>query len=538
MAPPLRLIGIAALTLVVVGCTTSPPDPTVAPTPTPTPSPTVTAPAVPATAAEALAALPPAHAAAGVDPEEAERLWLRRGENTIDEGGSYRIRGRVSGSIVVDAGSATVVLVLDGLTLRSAAGPAIEARGTGPVVVVADEASENSLEVESEDAAISARGELTLQGTGSLDIDSAGDGIRAPAGVVLAEGSVRINAGGDGIRAGAYLVVEDGTLTVAADGAGLRADGEPGEGTGYVALRDPFLTVSAGTDGILAAGDLLVFSGALELRTAGGHESEIGEDADATALRAGRHLVVDDGTFRLDAAGDGGNAGVGLVVNGGDWEIAAGDDALHGDHRLAITAGEVTITTATEGIESETIAVTGGTISVVATDDAMNASEADEPLATPSITIGGGSIRLDSAAGDGLDANGNVAMTGGDLAIVGAPVDNESAIDYDGEFLISGGTLVAGGGAGMAQPPSKPSPQRSLWFDVDGRDQTVVEFVGPDGTVVGSYTGTRRFGTVVVSNPAITAGTPYTVTVDGRTVGTTTTAAADDEPRRRGSGGR
>jgi len=530
MAPPSRLIGLAILTLAVAGCTAAPPPP--APTGTPsrsTSSSPVAAP--PGTAAEALARHPRVRAADDVDPDAAERLWLHRGENTIEDGGSYRLRGWVSGRIVVDAGDEPVVLVLDDLTLRSREDPAIEVRSAAEVVIVAAQASTNSIEVDSDSPGIRSAAPLTLAGTGSLDVDTGGDGIRVGAGLVVDEGSLRLNAGGDGIRASGHLVVNAGTLTVAADGTGLRSDGDDA-GTGYVAVRDPFLTINAGADGIRAASDIIVFGGGLDVRTAGGHESAVGEDDPATALRAGRHLVADDGSFLLDAAGDGVNAADAVVVNGGDWEIAAGDDAVHADLRLRIAGGTIAVTSATEGIEAESVTIAGGTIAVAATDDALNASEADEPAATPSITISGGTLRLDSTAGDGLDANGDVTMTGGDLTIAGAPVDNESAIDYDDSFLISGGRIAAGGGAGMAQPPSGTSPQRSLWFDVEGHDGTVVAFRGPDGAVAGSFTGTRDFGTVVVSGPEIAAGRTYAVMLDGEQVGTTTTDDADNAPRR------
>ena len=531
MAPPFRLIGLVALAGALAACTAP------APSPPPTPPVASTVPAaatspVPADTADALAAVEAAHSATRVDTDSAQRLWLRRGATTIEAAGTYLLRGWSSGHLVVDAGWDPVVLVLDGLQLRSRDAAAIEVRSPGPVVVVAAEGSDNSLEVQGDHPAISSRGRLTVQGTGSLSIDSEGDGITGRSGVLLTQGSLRVNAAADGVRAGGYLVVDDTTLTVAADGDGLRADGDPGSGSGYVLLRDPFLTVNAGRDGVRSVGDIIVPTGALEIRTAGGHQSSLEADARATALRAGRHLVVDDGSFDLDAADDGGNAAQAVVVNGGDWRIAAGDDGLHGDQRLVVTGGEVLVTAATEGVEGETIDVAGGRIDVTASDDALNASEAELPLATPSITISAGSLRLDTSGGDGLDSNGDVTMTGGELTILGAPVDNESAIDYDGQFLISGGSLVAAGGAGMAQPPSGGSEQRSLWFDVAGREGTLVEFVGAQGEVVAGFTGVRRFGTVVVSNPDIEAGREYTVRVDGTDVGTTTTAAADEAPRR------
>lgn len=530
MAPTPRLAWLAAIGLLLAGCTATAPPPTTQPA---TPTATTTTPATsPLTAADALADLPPAHRVVEVEAEAAERRWLHRGENTIEEGGSYRLRGWVAGSVVVEAGDDPVVLVLDGLTLRTADGPAIDVRSTGIVTLVIAEGTSNTIEAEGTDPAVRSAAGLTLQGTGSLDIDSTGDGITSDAGIVVAEGSLQVNASGDGIRAGEYLVIEDGTITVAADGAGLASDSSDVSGTGYVAVRDPFLTVSAGEDGIRAASDLIVFGGGFEVTTAGGHQSTIGEEESATALKAGRRVVVDGGTFLLDAADDGVNATHSAVLNDGDWEVAAGDDAFHAEYGLTVNSGQLDVTAATEGLEAEAVTIAGGSIEILSSDDALNASEADAPLATPSVMITGGTIRLDSSAGDGLDSNGNIAMTGGDLLILGAPVDNESAIDYDGEFLISGGTLVAAGGAGMAQPPSSGSAQRSLWFDVDGRDGTVVRFAGPDGKLAGTVTGTRRFGAVVISNPDLTIGRTYTVTVDGEPVGTTTTDDADNAPRR------
>lgn len=72
--------------------------------------------------------------------------------------------------------------------------------------------------------------------------------------------------------------------------------------------------------------------------------------------------------------------------------------------------------------------------------------------------IKGGKLTVD-ARGDGLDSNGSIEMSGG-VVIVNGPTENmNGALDYDGSFLISGGTLVAAGSAGMAQEPSVDSSQ-------------------------------------------------------------------------------
>ena len=67
------------------------------------------------------------------------------------------------------------------------------------------------------------------------------------------------------------------------------------------------------------------------------------------------------------------------------------------------------------------------------------------------IYIYGGEIYVNAEA-DGLDANGNIEISGGNITVWGARsgVDGDP-IDMDGTLTISGGTLLAGGNQGMTQ---------------------------------------------------------------------------------------
>ena len=69
------------------------------------------------------------------------------------------------------------------------------------------------------------------------------------------------------------------------------------------------------------------------------------------------------------------------------------------------------------------------------------------------VYISGGEIHLD-AGGDGFDSNGVADMTGGTLIVEGPTNSGNGAIDVASTFTISGGTLFAGGAAGMAATPS------------------------------------------------------------------------------------
>lgn len=66
-------------------------------------------------------------------------------------------------------------------------------------------------------------------------------------------------------------------------------------------------------------------------------------------------------------------------------------------------------------------------------------------MTSTAISIAGGDLYID-AGSDGLDSNNDISMTGGKVEVYGADAMMDAAIDYDGTFTLSGGTLF---GAGM-----------------------------------------------------------------------------------------
>ncbi len=75
--------------------------------------------------------------------------------------------------------------------------------------------------------------------------------------------------------------------------------------------------------------------------------------------------------------------------------------------------------------------------------------------------INGGTILVE-AAGDGIDVNGAIEMTGGIVLVNGPTEQMNGALDYDASFVPAGGMIVAAGSSGMAQAPSGSSSQNSV----------------------------------------------------------------------------
>ena len=126
------------------------------------------------------------------------------------------------------------------------------------------------------------------------------------------------------------------------------------------------------------------------------------------------------------------------------------------------------------------------------------------------VTITGGSTVL-RTEGDGFDSNGSAVMTGGSLTVWGPTADNNAALDFNGTFTVSGGTLVAAGSAGMAQSPGADSAQGFVAFSFGGTlaAGTQVAITDSSGAVIDTVTLEKATATLVYSSSAIASGASY-----------------------------
>ena len=154
-------------------------------------------------------------------------------------------------------------------------------------------------------------------------------------------------------------------------------------------------------------------------------------------------LIFDGVTVNIDAVNDGINGNDDVSLLSGSFTIAAGDDAIHADHILSIgntdgTGPTIRVTESNEGLEGTVVNIYGGDISIVSSDDAINAANGDglyEGVLDYSFNMMGGRLVV-SSQGDGIDSNGNVNLIGGSAAIHSAAQGGEAGIDYDGQLYV------------------------------------------------------------------------------------------------------
>ena len=240
-------------------------------------------------------------------------------------------------------------------------------------------------------------------------------------------------------------------------------------------------------------------------------------DTDAgKGFKASGDIAILGGTFDLDTADDAFHADQSLLIFDGTVDIASGDDGLHADGSLTLLGGNIDIAQCSEGLEAEVIAILGGNIALKASDDGLNArsstgdKESFEAQAGVAINISGGTLYV-NADGDGIDSNGDGAITGGTVVVSGPENSMNGALDYNGTATVSGGTLVAAGASGMAENFSDTPTQAAFLISLTG-DGGEISVSDAAGRVILSAQVEKGFQTVVVSSPELSVGETYTVT--------------------------
>lgn len=392
---------------------------------------------------------------------------------SITAAGTYVFSGDCdNGSITVKKGVTGVTIVLNGLTLTNDDSAAITLNKTAEASLIAAAGTTNTVAdtegSNDENAAVKVKSGATLAigGTGTLTVDgNAKNGIKGAADAVItvAEVKLSINAADDGLSCDDELKITGGTLSITAGGDAVKASPDTGDtenpdttSLGNVTISGGTLTLNATEDGIQADGDLTISGGTFHVKTNGGHTTALTDDsASCKGFKAGKTLTVTGGTLTVDSADDALHANADVSITGGTLTLATGDDGVHADNDLVIgakgssstTTPKISITASYEGLEGTTVNVYSGDIDVAASDDGVNAasSQLGERSDKYAINIAGGDLYID-AGSDGLDSNNDINITGGKVEVYGADAVMDAAIDYDGTFTLSGGTLF---GAGM-----------------------------------------------------------------------------------------
>ena len=299
------------------------------------------------------------------------------------------------------------------------------------------------------------------------------------------------------------------------------------------------MNINSVGDAINAEGAVAIFSGQFTLNS--GDSSFNPDSMSAKAVKGLVSVVIEGGSFVIDAADDAIHSNGDITVNGGDLMVASGDDGLHADLSLTINGGTINILNSYEGLEAQVVTINGGDISLLASDDGINsAGGADGSGMNGGWGMPGGQAPWDqggtqndywviinggktyvNAGGDGIDSNGSIEMTGGVLLVDGPTNDGNGPLDYMGTFNISGGTLVAVGSLGMAQAPSASSTQPSIFIGLNQAlsASTLIHLQTDSGQSILTYAPSKEYRSVLISSPELVIGESYSLFTGGSSSG-------------------
>ncbi|MPN46919.1 hypothetical protein SDC9_194518 [bioreactor metagenome] len=122
-----------------------------------------------------------------------------------------------------------------------------------------------------------------------------------------------------------------------------------------------------------------------------------------------------------------------------------------------------------------------------------------------------------NALGDGVDSNGSIVMTGGQVYVSGPTNDGNGALDYDRSFEISGGELIAAGSSGMAQVPSSSSTQSSIlmYFSKAQAAETTIVLADSNGAELLKFSPENTFSSLAMSHSEFKVGQSYSLYANG-----------------------
>ena len=502
---------------------------------------------------------------------------------TITGGGTYVLSGSFHGMVVINAKDTDKPqLVLNNAHITSDTSAALYILECAKTIITLAPNSQNTLtnggsftpiDDNNIDGAIYSKQDLSINGEGSLSVSSpAGHGIVCKDDLVVTGGELSVTSASHGLDANDSVRIIGTTMKLDAGKDGIHAENSDDSSLGFVYISGGTLDIEAEGDGISAGSTIQITDGIFSMITGGGSEnashstsdgwgnmggmggpggmgggrprSTTTSEDDSTSikgLKSSGAMAISGGNFTIDSADDAVHSNASIAVTGGSFTIASGDDGFHADDTLTFQGGTVDISESYEGLEGLHIRIADGDISLISSDDGLNAAGGTDSSGTGgfrgddmfggmgghggmstgngSITISGGCLYI-QASGDGIDANGTLSISGGHTVVTGPTQGDTAVLDYDKTAIITGGTFIGTGSTMMAQVFSDGSTQG--YFAVQGSSSagTTLTLTDSSGKTVLEHTPTLNYSLIILSSPDIISGQSYTITLSNGASGT------------------
>ena len=453
--------------------------------------------------------------------------YYNDGSVVITGAGRYVFSGTLDdGNIVVDAyDSSKVFILLDGVELYCSDDVCLRVENTEKVFLTLATGTENRMEsgeTYSETAlddntggTVFVHDDLTINGSGSLDIvANYKHGIDANDDLKITGGTITITCPADGLHVNDSFRLCNASLTIAAGDDAIHSDTDVYIESGTLLITECYEGVEAPIIEV-AGGDIMIYPTDDGFNANGG-SSAFGNFGGMGGGMMGGRGMRESSTEDSAAAARGESTGErpdfsemtenGEMPTPPDWSESEDgerpepptDGEMPDMGEMPAMDGEQTASTE-DGEDTETyIRITGGTILIVN----ENAQDAD-----------------------GLDSNGSIYIEGGTVLVSLNGSGSNNAIDYGSESggvaEISGGTIIAAGGASMAESFDSTSTQPSIAYTTSAAAGTTVTLKDAGGNVLLTWDVPCSFTYLTLSCPGMTLGETYTLAIGDSEEGVT-----------------
>ena len=289
---------------------------------------------------------------------------------TVTKGGEYTVTGtNKDGQIVVDTDD-KVRLKLSGMELTNTDGAAIYVKNADKCYITVSDGTENTLkdggtysETSETNACIYAKDDIEIKGKGTLVINgTVHNGITAKDSLEISNGNITVNSAADGIHVNDTAIISGGNITITAGGDGIQSES--------------ILDIKGGETDITCTGEVTASTNSMGFPGANAaEEDDEDEDISSKGLKAEWFMDISGGSVSITSNDTCIKSDSELDISGGTITLTSEvKKGIKGMEDIYIKGGTITILKSTEGIETKRIlTINDGDISIVATDDGINA---------------------------------------------------------------------------------------------------------------------------------------------------------------------
>ena len=448
----------------------------------------------------------------------------------INEEGIYHLKGTlIDGGITINT-KGYVKLIFDNVSIKNSKGPALMILDSKTVVLELVENTSNYLEDgksyidldEEVKGCIYSKSDFVIEGLGTLEIKANyKDGMVSKDDLKINNGTIIIESNDDGIRGKDSIYILNGNFNIKSKGDSFKTTNDALDEKGFIYIKNGNFAIDSRQDGFNAIKKLIIEQGQFLITTGGGSLTKNEKEEQFEGMFW--NPSMDNKNNSSSKSTKGLKAGTDLIIESGQFKIQ-------------IKNGNIDIQKSYEGIESGQITIDGGVITVFSTDDGINVaggkdgSSLNRPGANTfkqnsnsRLIVNNGTIYV-HASGDGIDVNGSAYVNGGNIVVEGPTDNGNGALDYDGEFVVTGGSLLALGSSGMAQGISSNSKQYGFisYLSKTYPKGTKIAIYQSDEQLITEFSSTKEFSNLVYSSEALRKEDSYVLKINDEKIETFT----------------